>query len=52
MVVVLTSIFGFEPAINTDASGRRIAEEWYKRAMFDVANPSLDHREPAGALGS
>ena len=51
MVVRLTSTLGFEPAIMTEPSGRRIAEEWYKRGMLEVDKPCELHRDPLGAAG-
>jgi len=44
-------MLGFEPAIRTEASGNRIAEEWYNLAMLDDESPASDQREPFGALG-
>ena len=44
-------MLGFDPAINTDASGNRSATEWYILAMLVDPSPALDQREHLGALG-
>ena len=46
-----TLMLGFDPAINTDASGNRSATEWYILAMLVDPSPALDQREHLGALG-
>jgi hypothetical protein len=52
MTVVFTSTFGLDPAMRTEASGSKIAEEWYSRAMVELCSPAFDQRLPAGASGS
>lgn len=47
----MTSTFGFEPAVNTDPSGRRVAAEWYIRGTTDEGK-LLSQRWPVGAEGS
>ena len=37
--------------MNTEPSGKSVAEEWYNRGTVDADNPSLVKREPLGASG-
>lgn len=48
----VTSALGLEPAIMIRPSGTSVATEWYMRGIRDVGSPSVEKREPAGALGS
>ena len=44
--------FGFEPLIQTEPSGRRVALEWYIRSVLSCPSPAVLIREPRGLLGS
>ena len=43
-------VCGSDPEISTRPSGRRVASEWYSRAM--VVLPRIEKREPVGCVGS
>lgn len=50
--VVFASIFVFEPAMSTDASGSIRAVEWYVRGICEVPKLALLHRLSYGASWS
>lgn len=50
-VFVFTSLFEFEPAMNTDVFSASCAVEWYRRGISNAPRPAGLHGSPAACHG-